>query len=191
MSEIDNIITAIIDNEGRRYENVPLDRGGPTKFGITLGRLQTEWGPNCTWETVRDLTEDQARVIYRDAYYFRPKIDRLPECIEHVVMDWFTTSGTWAIKGLQRVLNEFGFECDVDGKIGPQVVRQSYACLAKTGETTFINAYCWERARFYKSIVAGRPSQVKFLRGWLARAARFEIKEDKDVANAVSNREAA
>ena len=177
MKTIDEMIVAIIDNEGRTYENVKHDRGGPTKYGITIGRLRTEWGNHVTADSVRLLTEDQAKAIYKNAYYYRPKIDRLPDGIEHVVMDYFTTSGNWAIKSLQRVIGHIVGHCDIDGKIGPQTIRLAYEAVSKIGVERFINMYCDERARFYRAIVASDATQSKFIRGWLNRANRFRVRE--------------
>ncbi len=171
MLTLDQMIDDVFEKEGRVYENHPNDKGGPTKFGITLGRLRTERGKHMTWQDVRDLTEPEARGIYKDAYYLRPKIDRLPDGnIEVAVFDWYVNSGTWAIKGLQKVIKAFGYACDVDGALGPQTVRQCYACLQEVPEPVFLAAYMQERIRFYHSILRTNPSQVTFIKGWLNRA---------------------
>ena len=172
---LDDIITAIIDNEGRTYENVRHDRGGPTKFGITLGRLRTERGKNVTWEDVRDLTEDEARDIYKRAYWFRPKINLLPWQLQHAVVDFYVTSGTWAIKRLQRMLDQAGYPTIEDGVIGPGTLASAFAFCDAAPAHVVVNAYCEARADFYRRIVAGNPSQKKFLRGWLNRARKFVL----------------
>jgi lysozyme family protein len=175
MLTLDQMIDDVLKREGSVYENHPADSGGPTKFGITLGRLRTERGKHMTWLDVKNLTEPEARAIYKDAYYFRPKIDQLPDgAIEIAVFDWYVNSGTWGIKGLQKTLTAFGYKCDVDGAIGPQTVRQCYACLTKVPESVFLAAYLQERRRFYDRIVASRPSQRVFLRGWYNRVAGLE-----------------
>lgn len=175
MLTLDQMIDDVFEREGRVYENHPADTGGPTKFGITLGRLRTERGKHMTALDVKNLTESEARAIYKDAYFYRPKIDQLPDGpVEVAVFDWYVNSGTWGTKGLQKVLNAFGYKCDVDGKIGPQTVRQCYACLAVVPEPVFLAAYLQERRRFYDRIVASRPSQRVFLRGWRNRVNNLE-----------------
>lgn len=180
---VQDIITDVLRREGGvKYFNVPGDRGGPTKAGITLARLRSERGPHITAEHVKALTESEIRKIYEDAYYWRPRINRLPDYIEHVVMDYYVTSGGWAIKSLQRMLNKFGYKCDIDGAIGPQTVRLMYDLCARVPAHVVVNAYCEERARFYRAIVASDASQAKFIKGWLNRAYSFTIKENQNVA---------
>jgi lysozyme family protein len=173
MTILDDMITDILDREGRVYENHPNDRGGPTKFGITLGRLQQERG-RATWQDVRDLTEAEARAIYKNAYYDRPKIERLPDELEAAVFDFYVNSGTWAIKKLQQMLNQLGFKCAIDGGIGPETVRQSYACLAKYDAGSVLKLYFEIRREFFRSIVRSNPTQSVFLKGWLNRVDKLE-----------------
>jgi lysozyme family protein len=173
MDYIDTLITKVIDREGRAYENVANDRGGPTKFGITLGRLRTEWGRHCTADHVRNLTEEQARKIYRDAYFVRPRIDQLPEQIVEFVFDSYVTSGTWGIKFVQRVLADVGFDMPEDGVVSAEVVDAAEKAQAAMGRD-FLRALIVERANFFGRIVANDGSQGKFLRGWInQRAAKF------------------
>jgi lysozyme family protein len=55
----------------------------------------------------------------------------------------------------------------VDGKIGPA----TRGALCGLSEDAVIEQYKRQQAAFYRSIVARRPSQGKFLKGWLNRAA--------------------
>jgi len=168
---IDALITKVIEREGRTYENVPGDRGGPTKFGITIGRLRTERGRNKTAEDVRNLTEDDARQIYRDAYIHRPKLDQLPQEILEFAYDWYTTSGTWAIKGLQDLLNDMGAGLAVSGVVDADTVDAAFAAQEAMG-TDFLKAYVVERTHFFGRIVANSAGQGKFLRGWINGRSR-------------------
>lgn len=169
---INKLLDGIIAREGRTYENVKHDRGGPTKFGITLGRLRTERGKHMTWEDVRDLSEDEARQIYYDAYFRRPGLDKLPAQIMPFALDFYVTSGTWAIKCLQNVLSDVGFELTADGVIGPMTAEAAEAAQEAMGDD-LLRAYIVERSHFFGRIVANDASQGKFLRGWLSQRARL------------------
>jgi len=171
MSTVESIIDDIIKREGRVYENVAHDKGGPTKFGITLDRLRTERGRHITWENVRDLTEKEARAIYLDAYYHRPGIDKLPVEMQSPVMDWYVTSGTWAIKGLQNLLRDIGFDVPVDGSLGADDYEATENALEAMG-ADLVSAYAVERTHFFGRIVANNASQGKFLRGWINKRSR-------------------
>lgn len=167
---IDELISRIFEREGRKYENVKNDRGGPTKYGITLGRLRTERGRHMTWQHVRDLTEDDAREIYRDAYFRRPRIDQLPDSIVEFVFDGFVTSGTWSIKFLQEVLRDAGFEITVDGEVGIETIEAAEMAVEAMGKD-LLRAIVIERTHFFGRIVAGREDQGKFIRGWVDQRA--------------------
>lgn len=169
-SVIDALIDRVFEREGTTYENVEHDRGGPTKYGITLGRLRSERGRDKTWEDVRDLTADEAREIYKDAYFRRPKIDQLPEEIVEFVFDTYVTSGTWAVKLLQYVLVDAGFDLTVDGEVGVETIEAAEMAQEGMG-ADLLRALIVERTHFFGRIVANSGAQGKFLRGWVNQRA--------------------
>ena len=68
-------------------------------------------------------------------------------------------SGPTAVRRVQRIVG-----AQPDGIIGPK----SIAAINIAGEGLAQDIYD-DRHRFYEEIVARRPSQRKFLRGWLNR----------------------
>jgi lysozyme family protein len=168
---VDVILDKIIKREGRTYENVKHDKGGPTKFGITLGRLRTERGRHMTWENVRDLTEPEARAIYYDAYFKRPRIGELHPVVMEAVFDCYVTSGTWAIKLLQQILGDLGFDVRVDGELGEETLDAVDKAADAMGDD-LRRAYAVERTHFFGRIVANNSTQGKFLRGWINQRSR-------------------
>lgn len=58
-------------------------------------------------------------------------------------------------------------DISVDGRVGPA----TRGALCGLSEDAVIEQYKRQQAAFYRSIVARRPSQGKFLKGWLSRAA--------------------
>jgi len=54
-----------------------------------------------------------------------------------------------------------------DGKIGPKTLR----ALCGLSETAVLNLYADRQAQFYRDLAGRKPSQQKFLGGWLKRAA--------------------
>lgn len=156
---------------GLRYENVANDRGGPTFAGITIGRLRTERGLSRTVDDLKALTEDDVRSIYESAYYVRPRIDWLPDPIQKAVMDFYVTSGMWAIKALQNVLNDVGFDIQVDGEIGADTAEATQMALDAMGDD-LQRAYIVEKTNFFGRIVANSANQGKFLRGWINGRSR-------------------
>ena len=64
MADFDKIFESILHHEGRTFTDIKADRGGATKFGLTLATLQQLTTPSATAEDVQDLTEDEARGFY-------------------------------------------------------------------------------------------------------------------------------
>jgi len=63
MADFDKIFESILHHEGRVFTDIKADRGGATKFGVTLATLQ-QLQPSATKEDVEDMDEDGAREIY-------------------------------------------------------------------------------------------------------------------------------
>lgn len=162
-----DFITEIIEREGGlKYENVANDRGGPTKAGITIGRLRTERGRDKTVEDLKALTEDDIRQIYESAYYIRPRIHWLPDQIQRFAMDFWTTSGTNAAEYLQRLLVDVGFDLAITKEFDAETCEAAHMAQQAMGDD-LLRAYVVERAHFFARINANDDSQGKFLRGWI------------------------
>lgn len=161
MSADDLIIERIIEREGGFVDH-PSDRGGPTKFGITLNTLSEHRGGPVTAVDVEKLSVTEARDIYRERYVEAPGFHLLgSEVLRGAVVDFAVTSGpTAAIKALQRCLN-----VKVDGIIGGETVR---AANLKDGTRLAVHLIA-ERQVFVAKVVANRPDQVAFLVGWTNR----------------------
>lgn len=166
------------------YVNDPADPGGPTNRGVTLGtlrrlRLDLNGDGRADMADLRALTLEQAADVFLRDYYHRPRIDRLPEILQAQVFDMQVNAGAQAVKILQNLLVRMGFPCVVDGRIGPQTVRQALAATAAAPDY-LADAYGIARRNFYYALADARPSLRKFARrsdggkgGWITRAERF------------------
>jgi hypothetical protein len=173
-NNVDQMIDDILRREGG-FVNHVNDRGGPTNFGVAQRTLAAWRGHDVSVDDVRNLSQDEAREIYRANYYTRPKIDLLPELIQPIMFDMSINHGPGtAVKLLQRVLNDTGNACSVDGGIGNQTIGGAEAAAGALGDG-LINKLVDERIAFYEAIVAGDASQGVFLRGWLNRANEFSV----------------
>lgn len=164
MSAVDDLITRVIEREGG-YVNNPNDRGGATKYGITIGTLADWRGGPVTAADVEALTEDEARKIYKSRYFVGLDGITDPNVLE-LLFDYATNSGTGrAIKALQRVIGAVP-----DGVMGPK----SNALLAAVPDQSKLY---WplvaERLDNFMRIVARDPRQAVFLEGWANRMAPF------------------
>ena len=177
--DIPQILSEIIAAEGG-FVNHPQDRGGPTKFGITLKTLEHWRGEAVGIEDVKALTREEAEEILRAQYLKQPKIDRLPAPLVVPVFDASVVHGpARAIRLLQTVLNEVARDLDLtplrrDGILGERTLSFARHAMDAMGEY-LINAYCDARAEYCQGIVTRDPSQKVFLRGWLARIDRLRM----------------
>lgn len=168
----EDIISDIIRREGERFTNDPLDRGGPTKYGITMTALSEYRGHPCTPADVACLSEGEAREIYRVQYIRRPKFDKINDRrLRALVIDWGVNSHPrTSTKALQRAAG-----VKDDGALGPV----SLAAINGGDASALFDAVLSAREAFYRSIVSRDPSQSRFLNGWLNRCAEFRALEVK------------
>jgi len=168
-------ISVVLHNEGG-FVNHKADKGGPTKFGVTIRTYSQYLGRPASLQEVKDMTEDTAREIYERSYLTGPRIHLLAEPLRTHLLDMAINHGPVnAIRMLQRVVNAAGFgPISVDGVLGPRTRDAITAAQKKMGKL-LNNALVDERVRFFNSIVARDPSQAVFIDGWLNRAEEFRI----------------
>lgn len=118
-------ITETIRLEGAgKYVDRPTDRGGPTRWGITHKTLATARGVAAVKpEDVMDLTEDEAKEIYRTLFWNALNGDKLPSGIDFYVFQIAVLSGQLrASKMLQEVALKGDKDLKVDGQIGEKTL---------------------------------------------------------------------
>ncbi len=154
------------------YVNNKADPGGATNFGITQRTLTSARETvACLPESVKDLTAEQALMIY-EALYWRPaKCYKLPSPISLAVFDGCVNCGArQGVKFLQEALNLYGCGLAVDGIIGP-------ITLEALRSVRNVRALCavvlWRRVLYYLSLANDKPTMRAFLRGWLNRLAKL------------------
>ena len=166
------IISDILKREGG-YVNNSADRGGPTKYGITLltlkawrERLVTASGNLVTAEDVAELDEGEARVIYESEYLEKPKIDKINRVSLRVfVLDSAVQHGpARAIRWLQKIAG-----APVDGILGPV----SLQIINRLDSSALYRRMVAERCRFYGQLISKDHSQAVFAAGWANRLAEF------------------
>lgn len=176
-SETKTLLDKVIEREGG-YVDHPADRGGPTKYGITLATYGAYLGRKASAEEVKALDVKTAREIYYTRYYLPARIDALPKEIRGIVFDMCVHHGiSRAIRILQRVINQAGVAEETlteDGVNGVKTHGAAAASQAAMGDY-FLNALVDERLTFFRHIVGHNPSQLVFLKGWENRAEGFRV----------------
>jgi lysozyme family protein len=170
----------MLANEGNFVDMVE-DRGGATRFGVSLAFLKSMFKNGSLWVDVNKdnkidendllhLTYDQIRHIYFNQFW-KPISKIKPLTLATKVFDMAVNCGVGqAIKLLQKALGVV-----VDGIIG----KQTLSAIQNGDEKDIITKFVYATSEFYKNIVAKNSSQKVFLTGWLNRAKRLPY-WDKD-----------
>lgn len=175
MSNFEQAIEYVIKNEGIGYELVDGDTGGATNTGISSSsgylKAAIEKGLLPEDTTIKSLTVEQAKIIYKHFFWDHLKLDNvINQSIATKILDTCVNVGnTWGIKLLQRAIRAAtGIKLDEDGILG----NQSFEAIRQSLSANLLSAYKSECAGYYRSIVAKKSDQEKFLKGWLLRAYR-------------------
>lgn len=149
---IEDLISRVIRREGG-YVNHPRDHGGPTNWGITQGALASWRGEPVTEFQVRTLSEDEARIIYRNVYFRGLEAVNDPKVLEFL-FDYSVNSGPGrALKALMVVL-------------GAQK-------LGTVDQAALFWPLICERLDNFLRIISNDPSQAVFAAGWANRIAEW------------------
>lgn len=172
------LIDAVIDREGE-YVDHPLDRGGPTKYGITQ-KTARRFGYQ---GDMRDLPRESAVRIYTAEYLTDPKIDQIAQRFPKVgeaLFDWGVNSWhSHSIKALQRALNILvpnNPAGKLDGIVGPATLRSLDAfktARGTAGDVVLADMINGQRHVFLMEIAEKTPSQRAFSYGWARRVSEL------------------
>ena len=164
-------LDTILETEGG-FQNDKEDDGNyvdgkliGTNKGITPAALAEYRGVDpstITVEDIKGITDKEAREIYEQNYYYKTKINELPENIQASVFDMNINAGPNAIKILQRLAG-----VKDDGNIGPQTIK------AVQEANITLDQYADARIEYYKQVVKNDPDKKKYLKGWINRANKY------------------
>lgn len=166
MADVMKLATFVLSYEGG-FVNDPDDAGGATNKGVTLA----------TWRRVgydkdgdgdidvADLKlisdEEAVNAVLRPHYWNRWKADQInSQSLANILVDWVWGSGKHGIVIPQRMLG-----VQADGIVGPKTL----AALNGVDAKVFFDQLKVEREMFFRRIVEAKPTQRKFLKGWLRR----------------------
>lgn len=170
MADINKLAPKILKWEGG-YGNFAEDKGGPTKFGITLATWQQmgedkDGDGDIDAEDIKVLNASDFTLVFK-RFWDKWQADKINnQSIADFLVDWYYNSGKWGIKIPQRVLG-----VSQDGVVGSETIK---AINSSDPEELF--AELWgARKEFLLNIVKNNPSQKKFIKGWLNRINDFSF----------------
>ena len=176
---LDSSLDEILVSEGG-FQNRPKDKGNyrpdgtliGTNRGVTPNSLAEFRGvdPNTITEAdIKAVTEDEARQIFKQLYFDKPKLNQLPVNLQEAVFDMQINSGRNAVRILQKLA---GMPKDKrDGYVGPETLKALQGVNITNAE------YADARIEFYNNLVKSDPDQYgENLAGWIARANKYRNK---------------
>jgi lysozyme family protein len=159
----ENSFRKLLLHEGT-FSNHPEDKGGITMYGVTQ-RVWEEWvGHPVDEKTMRGLTPETVKPLYKRKYWDKVCGDDLPAGVDYCVFDAAVNSGPGrAIKWLQQALG-----VTQDGALGPKTLAAAKAADPKL----LVHGYNSIRLAFLQEL----PTWNVFGKGWGRRVA--EVKQD-------------
>lgn len=154
--------------EGTVFENDPTDSGGATRFGLTENDLH-EYGLDSNsdglidYKDVMALTPETAANVLKKLYWDYFKADDINnQSVAEFFSDGALNQGRILIaKYVQAALG-----VKVDGFVGDKTI----AAINNHPNIRFVFDLIYQqRKRRYYDIVKAKPSQKKYLKGWLNR----------------------
>lgn len=166
----EDILIDLLRREGG-FVNDPVDMGGATKLGITIGTLEAhgldlDGDGDIDIDDVKEVDFAVAKKLYREKYWDPSKAAQISSHLQPIYFDMVVNHGQrHAVRILQKAANACGHELKVDGIIGPNTIEAS--------RSTDLNRVVAYRILFFAGIVHAKPSQDKFWFGWLKRSLEF------------------
>jgi lysozyme family protein len=166
VSNFDSAIQYTLLNEGG-FTDDAADSGGATNFGITHSDLARFRGKPVTTEDVRNMTREEASLVYRQFFWNPMGLDQIDDlAIATALFD----------VGVNQGLRESIFMAQValgikpaDSVLGANTATGINACEPKR----FLRLFAPKVQLRYVGIVLNNPAKLTFLPGWTNRAMRL------------------
>jgi len=149
------------------YVNDPLDLGGATNRGVTIGTWKSvgydiDGDGDIDEEDLKQITRvDMAEGVLRPHYWDLCQADRIKsQSIANIIVDWVWMSGVMGIKQVQALLG-----VKVDGIVGEKTL--SAINDASQRELFFLIKEA--RVAYVERICSKRSENMLFRNGWLRR----------------------
>jgi lysozyme family protein len=164
-SNFDMAFEHVVGVEGG-YSNDPFDHGGPTNYGITQDTLAAFRGKPVDERDVKNLSLQEAKMIYRSKYWNPLACDQIRSpIVSQILFDQGVNRGiSAAAKSIQRAVG-----VKDDGMIGPKSIEAINSKVDRELAMRFV----FDAQEAYARIVQNNTTQAKFLVGWLRRTHKL------------------
>lgn len=183
----------VLKTEGG-FKNDPQDKNDPTNRGISTPTWKTYaksvLGIEPTINALKNLTEDQAKAIYKKIYWESIKLDLINDGdLRYLLFDSGVHSGPkMAVKQLQKVLNSMGYTLAVDGTMGTNTLNT----INLANQMELYNRFKQYRINFLtelctKGSASYRNKYELYLNGFMNRIDSFKSKTTTESVNVNCN----
>lgn len=170
------LINLVLKHEGN-YAKVDGDAGGETYMGISRKSFP-QWAGWKTVDQYKPLKHNQhinddnldtmVRRLYYNKFYIPLHIDKIEnkELAAHLLDHSVNAGIKNGVKILQKSINAAtDSKLKIDGVLGDKTLD----ALANSNQEEVSEYFVANRNQYYKDLVKNKPTQKKFLNGWLKR----------------------
>lgn len=144
---MNSVLEKIIDREGGFVDH-PADRGGPTKYGVTMATLAAYRKKPVTRQDIIDLTIEEAASVFRNMYLEPFRLYQADGQLYDLLVD------ASVHHGVNRVIKWITEINTLDREV-------LYREILK------------RRFQLIGNLITNRPSQAVFAKGWINRFVEF------------------
>lgn len=169
MAKFDDYAPKLSKWEGNKFKVDPDDYGGATNRGVTLATFRKVFGASKTVEDLRNMTDDQWRIVMKGMFWDACCGDYLlNQSVAEIFVDWCINSGLGKIKMVQQMVGT-----TADGIVGAKTI----AAINKANQEALHRRIKLARAQRYIDQINANYRQMKYFNGWFNRIIDFNYRE--------------
>ena len=152
---------------GSKYTNKKSDRGGATKYGITIATWRTvgydkNGDGKIDENDVKLITEEDFKKVLKKNFWDKWKADQIKnQKVAEILVDWLWASGKWGIIKPQQLLG-----VKADGIVGAKTLA---AVNNYPNQRQLFDIIKNARKAFIDKVIKNDPRQIAHKKGWLNR----------------------
>ena len=155
MADHKKLVPFVLKHEGG-VVNDPDDAGGFTNKGVTLKTFRSVFGDDKTKEDLINITDEQWGKIFKEYYWDKLKADDIEsQSVANMSVDWAYNAG---VSTVAKKIGSGSLKL-INSKDPKELFEQIKAA----------------RIMFYKKLVEKKPTNAKFLKGWLNRTEAIKF----------------